>query len=71
MPNSRRLWKTVVSIWTDYDPTHVELEDLAREATSGDAISEGGVEGIYSLDCGTIPEGVLSFFGELEDDAEF
>lgn len=31
------LWKTSVVIWTDYDPRGRELEDLAREATSGDA----------------------------------
>lgn len=32
-----RLWKTSIVIWSDYDPRTRELEDLAREATSGDA----------------------------------
>jgi len=35
-----RLYKTTVVIWTDYDPNEdpeAELEDLAREATNGDA----------------------------------
>lgn len=31
------MWKTTIVIWTDYDPSHVELDHLAREATSGDA----------------------------------
>ena len=34
----RALYKTIIVIWSDYDPTDkVELEDLARAATSGDA----------------------------------
>lgn len=32
-----RLWKTTIVIWSKYDPQEVELEDLAREATSGAA----------------------------------
>jgi hypothetical protein len=31
-------YKTTIVIWTDYDPSEVELEDLARDATSGEAI---------------------------------
>ena len=31
------MWKTTCVIWTDYDPAHLELEDLAREAQQGDA----------------------------------
>jgi len=31
-----KLFKTTIVIWTDYDPDCVEIEDLAREATSGD-----------------------------------
>lgn len=32
------LYKTTIVIWSEYDPTdEVELEDLARAATSGDA----------------------------------
>ena len=33
---SRPLYKTTIVIWTSYE-FHAELEDLAREATSGDA----------------------------------
>lgn len=31
------LYKTSVVIWTTYDPTGVELEDLGRDATSGES----------------------------------
>ena len=31
------LYKTTIVVWSEYDGTAVELEDLAREATSGDA----------------------------------
>lgn len=33
------LWKTTIVIWSDYDPSLIpmELEELARQATSGDA----------------------------------
>ena len=31
-------YRTVVEIWSDYPGTGVELEDLARAATCGDAI---------------------------------
>ena len=34
----KRLYKTTIVIWSDYPGDSVELEDLARQATSGDAI---------------------------------
>lgn len=33
----KALYKTNIVIWTDYNPQSVELENLAREAQSGDA----------------------------------
>ena len=33
----KKLFKTTIVIWSEYDTTEVELEDLAREASSGDA----------------------------------
>jgi hypothetical protein len=33
----KNLWKTKITIWSDYDPQSVALEDLARDATSGEA----------------------------------
>ena len=31
------MWKTTIVIWTNCDPGHVEISDLAREAETGDA----------------------------------
>lgn len=33
----KQLYKTVIEIWTEYPTDEVELEDLARSATSEDA----------------------------------
>jgi hypothetical protein len=33
----QKLWKTTIVIWSDYDGDTVELENLARAATVGDA----------------------------------
>ena len=34
----KKLYKTTVVLWSEYDPSNqVELEDLARDATSGEA----------------------------------
>lgn len=32
-----KLYKTIIVIWSEYPTDGIELEDLAREATSGDA----------------------------------
>ena len=33
----KKLYKTTIVIWSEYDPTNkLELEDMAREATNGD-----------------------------------
>lgn len=32
-----KLWKTIITIWSEFDPQQVELEDLAREAVVGSA----------------------------------
>lgn len=32
-----KLFKTTIVIWSEYDTSAIELEDLAREATSGEA----------------------------------
>jgi len=33
----RALHKTTIVIWSEYNATETELEDLARDATSGDS----------------------------------
>lgn len=35
------LYKTTITLWTDYDPEGVGIDDLARDAVSGDAYQEG------------------------------
>lgn len=35
------LFKTTVTIWTEYDPDCVELSDLIHDAECGDAICSG------------------------------
>lgn len=32
-----KLFKTTIIVWSEYSGTSVELEDLARDATNGDA----------------------------------
>lgn len=36
MARSKSLFKTVIVIWTAYNPKDVELSDLARDAEAGD-----------------------------------
>jgi len=31
----RKIWKRSITIYTDYDPQDVDIEDLAREAMTG------------------------------------
>ena len=31
----RKIWKRSITIYTDYDPEDVDIEDLAREAMAG------------------------------------
>lgn len=37
----RKLYKSVIVIWSEYDPSSVELSHLAREAENGDAYCSG------------------------------
>lgn len=67
MSKPKELYKTTIVIWTDYDPAGVELEDLAREATSGDALCDGqGTEKV--TDPEQMPD--TDFFGIDEDDQD-
>ena len=65
--SNKRLFKTTITIYTDYDPTNeVELVDLAQEATDGNAICD--VMEAKPVSREDTPEGVLSFFNDLDDD---
>jgi len=35
-----KLYKSTIVIWTEYEPSLVDLEVLGRDATSGDAFCE-------------------------------
>ena len=39
--NQQKLWKTTITIITDYGTCGMEIEDLARDATYGDAYCSG------------------------------
>jgi len=45
------LWKSTIVIWSAFDPSETDIEDLSREALAGDAhCSEHKVEFIDDLD---------------------
>jgi hypothetical protein len=37
MAGPRKLWKTTIVVWSEWDPRNVETINLVREATNGDA----------------------------------
>ena len=47
MAEPKKLWRTTAVFWTDFDPSDMEIDVLAREAVSGDAYcSDQNVETI-------------------------
>ncbi len=63
----KKLYKSTIVIWTDYNPDTVELEDLAREAQRGDAYCSKNVSA--EVDPRTDPDwDGTEFFGIDEDD---
>lgn len=60
-----KLFKATIEIWSAYDPRLAELEDLARDATSGDALCER-----MSVELATDPDLMpdTDFFGWDEDE---
>jgi hypothetical protein len=45
------LWKSTIVIWSTFDPSEFDIEDLSRDALAGDAhCSEHKVEFIDDLD---------------------
>lgn len=61
------LYKTTITIWTDYAPDDVDLETLGREATSGNAYCSGQTTD-YVTEPAEFPE--TDFFGSDNDDDE-
>jgi len=60
-----KLWKTTIEIWTDFDPNFLEIDDLTREAMSGDAFCNGQVT-VEITDPALFPN--TDFFGHEEDE---
>jgi len=62
------LWKTSIEIWTNYDPTDADLEDLGVDVASGNALI--GSHRAIQIDSqnAAVPEEVRSFFtiGEVD-----
>lgn len=73
---AKPLFKTTVVIWTEYDPqvAEVELEDLAREATEGDAYASSQTTVAVAADAldadADATEGMREFFADLHGDDE-
>jgi hypothetical protein len=71
------LYKTTIVIWTEDDPEELELEDLAREATSGcgfcskqETVKVEDPDGDPEFDCGEFFETTSpDELGEDDDDS--
>lgn len=61
MPRPEKLYRTTIVVWTDYPPNDMELADLAREATIGDALCDYRVTEVVT-DAGSFPDDD-GFFG--------
>ena len=59
------LYKTKITVWTEYDPGDMGLSDLAREAEVGDAYCESSYTEVVK-DSSKFPP--TEFFGMEEDD---
>lgn len=63
MTRPEGLYKTTVVIWTEFEPSGLEIDDLAREAIVGEAFcSEQSV--VYVQDESQFPD--TEFFGDDE-----
>jgi hypothetical protein len=56
-------FRSTVEIVSDFDPSKVELADLARDATDGDSICVS--ERVEPIDAADLPDSARSFFDEL------
>lgn len=67
MKGPEKLWKTRIIIWTDYDPSGIELDSLAREAQVGDAYCSS--QSTREVNTGSLPDDSdwdgTEFFGEI------
>lgn len=61
-----KLYRTTIEIWTSYDPSEMEIDTLATEAMDGDAICSIQDSVAVDAEDPSVPEGVISFFGDEE-----
>ena len=67
MAAPKELYKTTIIIWSDFNPANFAIDELAREAISGDAYcSEQNTE--YVTDAGQFPK--TEFFDSPEPDED-
>lgn len=67
MTAPQKLYKTTIVIWSEYPTNEYSIEDLAREATNGDAYcSLQHCEGVS--DPSKFPH--TEFFGDPEEDED-
>lgn len=64
----RRFWKSTIVIYSPYDPTEVELIDLAQDATDGECICGAG--NVVELSPGDDPAFPWEFFQIPDDDED-
>ncbi len=68
MSEKQKFWKTTIEIITDYDPVSSEIEDLAREASSGDAYCIG--QEVVEVSPDNLDESVVDFFCIFDEDED-
>ena len=64
MKMAKNLYKTTIVIWSDFEPSNVEIDDLAREAVVGESYCSVRRD-VLVRDTTTAPEwDGTEFFGE-------
>jgi len=65
------LWKSTIVIWSNFDPSETDIEDLAREALAGDVhCSQHKVEFVDDLDSDPDWDGESEFLVNLDSEVE-
>jgi hypothetical protein len=60
----KKLFKTIITVWSDYEPNNMELVDIAHAATSGDMICTSQITSRLNSDLCPRPD----FFNIDEDE---
>ena len=62
------LWKTTIVIWSDYDPCHLEIDELARDAMSGESYCSDSYTEVIAEPANDLDWDNTEFFGVANDD---